>query len=391
MTTLRAYRSNKKTYWIFSSLLATGVVTASVSSFLRTSPTQTQTQKLLDSKLATPLAASCGKPVRVNFFGDIYIAESKTSVTPKLFSGVLPLLNWADFNVANFEGVVTNSKTRAFPTFPFALKMPGDVPKLLSGMGIRYVTRANNHSMDFGIAGMMDTNAALSAAGVSFAGVGSNLEDAFKPMVLNSNGLRIAIVSLNMTYPEGAWATPETPGVAYPVIEKLKPRFANIRADNDFVVVVFHWGEELSQRLRPYQSEMATAVVSWGADAVFGHHAHIAQATETVLGKPVGYGLGNFVFTAYSQQAKFGLAAHAEFCRLNSNERKVRVAYSPLNTYNYDTSFVTKPMTKAEFKSELATYLENETFSLNTLFYLHDEKKTLPLSDWVKRLNIALK
>jgi poly-gamma-glutamate capsule biosynthesis protein CapA/YwtB (metallophosphatase superfamily) len=67
-------------------------------------------------------------------------------------------------------------------------------------------------------------------------------------------------------------------------------------AQADLVFVAIHWGEELDTKPRPDDVARAHALVEAGADAVFGHHAHRLQPLEFYKGRPIAYGLGNFVW-----------------------------------------------------------------------------------------------
>ncbi len=68
------------------------------------------------------------------------------------------------------------------------------------------------------------------------------------------------------------------------------------------MVVVIHWGVELDTEPRPYQVAQAHRMVESGADVVFGHHAHRLQPMEVHRGRPIFYGLGNFVWPRLSPQ-----------------------------------------------------------------------------------------
>jgi poly-gamma-glutamate synthesis protein (capsule biosynthesis protein) len=68
----------------------------------------------------------------------------------------------------------------------------------------------------------------------------------------------------------------------------------------DIVVVTIHWGIELDTRPRDFQVVMARRFVKAGADVVFGHHAHRLQPMSKINGKPIFWGLGNFVWPNFS-------------------------------------------------------------------------------------------
>jgi poly-gamma-glutamate capsule biosynthesis protein CapA/YwtB (metallophosphatase superfamily) len=66
------------------------------------------------------------------------------------------------------------------------------------------------------------------------------------------------------------------------------------------VVVTIHWGHELDTVTRPYQVDEARRMIQAGAGVIFGHHAHRLQPLEAYRGRPIFYGLGNFVWPNFS-------------------------------------------------------------------------------------------
>lgn len=61
-------------------------------------------------------------------------------------------------------------------------------------------------------------------------------------------------------------------------------------------IVLVHGGEEWSRKPSPEFRRVVTELVAAGADTVIGSHPHVAQGMEWILGKPVFWSLGNFVF-----------------------------------------------------------------------------------------------
>jgi poly-gamma-glutamate synthesis protein (capsule biosynthesis protein) len=214
--------------------------------------------------------------------------------------------------------------------------------------GIGTVTVANNHAMDFGGAGLADMLSALEDAGVAAVGAGDDLDAAFRPAVVEHDGLRIALLGMACTLPNGCGAGPrrrgitpvrvlsrfvvdpvsidEDPGMAPFVETTLMPgdgeRAADAvraaAADSDAVVVAIHWGvpngwvAQVQGELATYQRPLARMLVEAGADAIVGHHPHVLHGVEMIEGRPVFYSLGNFMFhTLLERQPDLGRPAPA--------------------------------------------------------------------------------
>ena len=72
----------------------------------------------------------------------------------------------------------------------------------------------------------------------------------------------------------------------------------------DIVLVTIHWGEQGTTQPRVFEIGLAEAFIDAGADGVFGHHQHVLQPLGWYSGKPIAWGLGNFVWQAGSTQAR---------------------------------------------------------------------------------------
>jgi poly-gamma-glutamate capsule biosynthesis protein CapA/YwtB (metallophosphatase superfamily) len=67
----------------------------------------------------------------------------------------------------------------------------------------------------------------------------------------------------------------------------------------DIVLVTAHWGEQGTSTPRASERRQAEAWIDAGADGIFGHHQHVLQPLEFYEGRPIAWGLGNFVWQAY--------------------------------------------------------------------------------------------
>lgn len=337
-------------------------------------------------------APACLEPVRVSFFGDYWVAPNSAAANLKhsLLDHLRPLLGWADFNVVNFEGSITKAKKRAFPEFPFALKQASESLQWLSSAGVNHLTRANNHAMDFGWEAAKETSAAIHAANMKFSGIGSDLKSALKPMWLQKNGMKIAVLSVTTTYPAEAWATDKRPGVAFPRADALRKAIQGVRDEADFVVVAFHWGEELKPTLRVHQPKHAKVALDAGADVVVGHHAHVAQKIDVEpKNGMIVYGLGNFIFSSLSRDAKFGLGSHFEFCRADEPDAEgathhFKMVLTPLLTFNRSTGYRSRMMNVGEFLPFAREYVKKGYFSTELEFFVPGEDRVKTLGEWLQ-------
>jgi poly-gamma-glutamate synthesis protein (capsule biosynthesis protein) len=250
--------------------------------------------------------------------GDILIDEGPEAVLGGW--AALRRRDGIDLGVANLECPLTD---RGAPLpgkkYTFAADHPEDTAAALRQLGFDVVSLANNHILDYGQVGLADTTAALSRAGVGWAGAGSDRAAAYAPALVERDGLRIAILAFGgteyMPAQYQAWwaAGDDHPGIA-PLLPQadLLAAVARARADVDLLVVSLHWGLEYAE-VTAAQRELGRAVIEAGADVVFGHHPHVVQPVEFWQGRPILYSLGNLAFHAGQPLARQMVAAELQF------------------------------------------------------------------------------
>ncbi|MBQ6858210.1 MAG: CapA family protein [Clostridia bacterium] len=183
-----------------------------------------------------------------------------------------------DMTIVNFEGTLTNGRSRTKNTYSFAA--PPEYVQVLTSGSVEAVSLENNHVMDHGEQGYLDTCDTLSGAGVVYSGhLGSSI-------FLTETGVSIGMLSyqtFNGKYPD-----------IYAAIE------GDIKALRDagcqLVIVSYHWGEEKDYVPNERQVPLGRATIDAGADLVIGHHSHRINPIEEYKGKYICYSLGNFSF-----------------------------------------------------------------------------------------------
>ena len=230
-------------------------------------------------------------------------------------SGIAPAVRAADIAIGHLEVPHTTRGTEMQGDVPAPGAPPGNLDAIARA-GFDALTLAGNHIADCGAEGIADTIARLQSLGVAYAGAGSDIEAARRPMFLDCRGRCIAVLSYNCVGPESAWATTDRAGCNYlrvltadgtpispaaplrdlapEVPSRLQTDIDMARAAADLVIVAFHKGiVHTPARLAAYERPLAEAAIDAGADIVVGHHAHIIRGLERYGGKPVFHGLGN--------------------------------------------------------------------------------------------------
>jgi poly-gamma-glutamate synthesis protein (capsule biosynthesis protein) len=177
---------------------------------------------------------------------------------------------------------------------------------LLHAADIDCCVLANNHVLDWGATGLVETLATLEAAGIATAGAGRDLAAARSPAVLTLDERQRVLVFALATASSGvppAWAARhERAGVDYleevsaAAVTGLARRIAAARRPGDVVVASIHWGGNWGYRIPDAHVDFAHALIdSAGVDLVHGHSSHHPLAIEVHAGKLVLYGCGDFI------------------------------------------------------------------------------------------------
>jgi poly-gamma-glutamate capsule biosynthesis protein CapA/YwtB (metallophosphatase superfamily) len=142
----------------------------------------------------------------VGAVGDLIISRPLSQYAARLpaFASVLGVLRGVDVLYGNLETTVFDA--RYFAGAPYSWdddwtnSSEPAVPKDLKVMGFGIVSRANNHSLDWGLEGMRETSRHLDEAGIVYAGVGEDRGLARAPQFLETPKARVALVSIASTF-----------------------------------------------------------------------------------------------------------------------------------------------------------------------------------------------
>lgn len=176
-----------------------------------------------------------------------------------------------------------------------------DVLKKLNVVG---VCLANNHMMDYGSEALLDTIDTLCDNRIMHVGAGANLRNAFKPMVLNVCGKKIAVLNYGWDIEETVYAGENTSGCAPRYDKLIISTVKDAKKNYNEVIVCMHWGFEYNRLPMPYDVQLAHQIIDAGADLIIGHHPHCIQPKEVYKGKFIYYSLGNFYFASRRKNYK---------------------------------------------------------------------------------------
>lgn len=266
----------------------------------------------IDQILPYPAHPAIHEPYARSALDYVRLAERVSGSIPRrvdpryIWGDALRVLEQAqpDARLINLETAVTSSeewvpKGINYRMHPFNIAC-------LTASTLDCCVLANNHVLDWGERGLIETLETLHAAGFRTAGAGINRATAEAPaIVLLSEGKRLLIYALGAAdsgIPSDWAATAERPGVAFlprPSIdeaEKLGTRVRLVKHAGDLVVASVHWGANWGYDIEQHEIEFAHALIDrGGVDLFHGHSSHHAKAIEVHRGKLILYGCGDFI------------------------------------------------------------------------------------------------
>ncbi len=248
------------------------------------------------------LAAQAQDTLRITMTGDILLDRGVRRVIEwqgidQLFSPAIDsLFSSSHVVVGNLECPATHIKAPVFKQYIFR----GE-PEWLADLrrhGITHLNLANNHSIDQGREGLMDTWRNICEAGMIPVGAGRNMQEAVQPVLLSSEPRHVwMLASLQLSLENYAYL-PQQSCVSQESMDSLCLRVSRLKHDDPacYVIVSLHWGWENHTEVVPQQRQEARQLIDAGADCLVCHHTHTLQASEEYKGKPVYYSIGNFIF-----------------------------------------------------------------------------------------------
>jgi poly-gamma-glutamate synthesis protein (capsule biosynthesis protein) len=201
-----------------------------------------------------------------------------------------------DYIVANLECPATSIKEPINKKYIF--RANPEWLKDLKEQGITHLNMANNHSMDQGRKGLLDTEANILRSGMVPLGFGMNIEQSCKPELIAIYPRKIYLISSSQVPSENWTYFEDKPCICEEPITSLAERIIKLKQSEagSLILVQLHWGNEHTLVPSVSQRQQARTLVDAGADCIIGHHTHTIQTMELYKNAPIFYSIGNFIF-----------------------------------------------------------------------------------------------
>ena len=153
------------------------------------------------------LATTIGDGFTIASVGDLIMAFPASKLSDPARRAAFDLVRGADIGFANMESTILDAATW---DGDFAGPFVGtpDVAEDVKNLGFDLVARSNNHSGEYGIEGLLDTNERLARAGVVSAGSGESYWAARAPRFVSTDKGRVGLVATASSFSASVVANP---------------------------------------------------------------------------------------------------------------------------------------------------------------------------------------
>jgi poly-gamma-glutamate synthesis protein (capsule biosynthesis protein) len=177
---------------------------------------------------------------------------------------------------------------------------------------------ANNHVLDWGYSGLLETLETLKDINIKAVGAGRNIFEAQTPVMQNMPGKGRVIVfafGLESSGIPSIWGAEEKkPGVnllenlSAKSLRHIQEKIQRVKREGDIVVASIHWGSNWGYGIPRKQRVFSHRLIDEAdVDIIHGHSSHHVKAIEVYKDKLILYGCGDFL-NDYE-----GISGHEEF------------------------------------------------------------------------------
>ena len=304
-------------------------------------------------------------------FWDAYDYKNDSYDFSYSFEGIKKYFDSADICVGTLESNFAG-KSAGYSNYPL-FNAPEDMANDLKELGYDVMATANNHCLDKGFNGMVNTIKELDKVGIEHLGTYETEEDSKEYLVKNVNGIKIGF--LDYTYGTNGIELPECKEYAINMIDKtkIKTDIENIKKmDIDVLCVFMHWGQEYKLTPTDEQKQLADFLFENGADLVLGSHTHCLEPMEkrevkledgTTRDGFIIYSLGNFMSGQNADHSRQSVILDIKLTKAGKDGKISidSVTYTPIYMFNYYTSKSAHRFKVMDIEDEIDKYENGDT------------------------------
>ena len=312
--------------------------------------------------------------MKINFLGDIGLFKKFEELNIDPFDSIQ--LPESDLNIGNFEFIIHENRKKLFYDVQEKYSCSYNYLSKLKVEKFHGFGLANNHSMDYGLKGAMDTIAYFKKAGIQVFGFSNDMNYSLGRFEVDR--IKIGVIAC---VKKGRWSKerygygPDSYN-AERIIETIRRNVNNF----DHIIVYPHWGTELISVPDKKDTENAKAFIDTGASAVIGHHPHVSQGIERYKNGLIAYSLGSYIYVHEDElgYAKRDSKRHISIC-LNIDFNKSAIVDYTCHYYKYNQSTKIPEKVNAGSLKDLNDYLNGNIY--NQKLYKQEIRRVLVLRE----------
>ena len=277
---------------------------------------------------------------------DAYNKENDTYDFTHMFENVSGYVNNADIVMGTMETGITSGEYNG-------KNAPVEFAKAVKNSGVNLVTIAHNHSLDNGIDGLKETKENLSEIG--FDVVGDKIDQANAVLIKETKNTKIAYLTYTCFLDNEAQQNKNELECINMYSEKQAKKDIEYAKEKgaEYICVMIHWGDAISETVTNEQKEIANFLVNSGVNMIIGSHPSVVQEMEVKQNKDgenvfIAYSIGTYISTLAQEETRTELVLNIEL-RKSGKDGKVylnKVDYTQLkmidNGINAEDRFILK-------------------------------------------------
>jgi poly-gamma-glutamate synthesis protein (capsule biosynthesis protein) len=311
-------------------------------------------------------------------FWDAYDSQTDTYDFSYTFEDVKKYFDDADIVVGTLESNFAG-RSVGYSNYPL-FNAPEELARDLKELGFDVMATANNHCLDKGFSGLVNTLAELDKVGIEHTGTYATEEASNEYIIKDVNGIKMAF--LDYTYGTNGIDVPEGKEYAINMIDKdkIKNDLDYVQnQDVDVICVNMHWGQEYKLTPTDEQEELADFLFENGVDLILGSHTHCLEPMEkrtvtladgSTKDGFIIYSLGNFMSGQNADHTRQSVILDIQLTK-SGKDGKINidsVKYTPIYMYNYYTSKSAHRFKILDIEEEIAKYEAGDTSIGNSLY-----------------------
>ncbi|WP_339696454.1 CapA family protein [uncultured Roseivirga sp.] len=273
----------------------------------------------------------------------------------RMFRKVSPLIQKADFAIANLEVTLAGTPYSGYPRF----SSPDELAVAAKKSGIDILLTANNHASDHNLKGIKRTINVLDSIEVRHTGtfLDKDHKDSSNLIIMEKGSIKVGL--LNYTESTNGRRVPKPALVNLTDTTAMKSDIQDALSKNiDKLVVFLHWGIEYDSAPSKTQRKTAQFLFEQGVDIIIGAHPHVIQPMEFIQAangnkeRFIAYSLGNFLSDQRTRKRDGGAMVEITISKENG--------LSQITDYGYHLTWVNKPLIKKRRSYEVLICKEYE-------------------------------